>query len=123
MPLVRYGRPGLLGAITRNDVISGNTSMIAEVIRRAARRSQAQPGQGTAAAVAEAEAAVQQAEAEAAAAQHAAERYATRRPEPESAPAAGNDLVGELADLARLRDSGVLSQAEFESVKAKMLGG
>jgi len=61
--------------------------------------------------------AVQEAEAEAAAAERAAERYSTVRPAPD-----GGDLVTKLDDLARLRASGVLSAAEFEAAKAKLLG-
>ena len=37
------------------------------------------------------------------------------------APAAGDDLISKLTELAKLRDSGVLSQAEFEQVKALVL--
>jgi hypothetical protein len=64
-------------------------------------------------AVAESEAAVREAEAEAA----AAERYSTLG----SHPTADDDLVSRLADLARLRDSGALSAAEFEAAKARLL--
>ena len=66
-------------------------------------------------AVAESEAAVRQAEAEAA--ERDAERYATLG----SSPAAHDDLVSRLADLARLRDSGALSAAEFDAAKARLL--
>ena len=66
-------------------------------------------------AVAESEAAVRQAEAEAA--ERDAERYATLG----SSPAAHDDLVSQLADLARLRESGSLSQAEYEAAKARLL--
>jgi uncharacterized membrane protein len=69
-------------------------------------------------AVAESEAAVAEAEAEAAAAERAAEQYSTIRPR-----AGGDDLVSQLDDLARLRQSGVLSAEEFESAKSKLLGG
>ena len=68
-------------------------------------------------AVAESEAAVRQAEAEAEAAERDAERYATLG----SSPAAHDDLVSRLADLARLRDSGALSAAEFDAAKARLL--
>ena len=34
----------------------------------------------------------------------------------------GSDLVDQLAKLASLRDSGALSQSEFEVAKAKVLG-
>jgi len=67
--------------------------------------------------VAESEAAVREAEAEAEAAERDAERYATVG----SHPAAHDDLVSQLADLARLRESGALSAAEFEAAKARLL--
>jgi len=76
------------------------------------------PDQSYQQAVAQAEAAVQEAEAEAAAAERAAEQYSTFG----SAPS-GRDLVSSLDDLARLRESGVLSAAEFEAAKVKLLGG
>ena len=43
------------------------------------------------------------------------------RPAPVPAPAGGDDLVSKLTELAKLRDSGVLSHAEFEQVKALVL--
>jgi len=68
-------------------------------------------------AVAESEAAVRQAEAEVAAAERDAERYATL-----GSPApARDDPVSQLAYLARLRESGALSEAEFEAAKARLL--
>jgi hypothetical protein len=36
-------------------------------------------------------------------------------------PAPGDDLVSKLTELAKLRDSGVLSQEEFEQAKALVL--
>lgn len=68
-------------------------------------------------AVAEADAAVAEAEAEAAAAERAAEEYSggPRR--------GGSDLASQLIDLARLREAGVLSAAEFEAAKSSLLGG
>src|SRR5215471_14132716 len=68
----------------------------------------------------QAEAAVREAEAEAAAAERAAERYSTFHSD--SAPESG-DLFSKLDDLTKLRDSGVLSEAEYESAKDKLLGG
>jgi len=68
-------------------------------------------------AVSESEAAVRQAEAEAAAAEQAAERYATLG----SPQAVGDDPVSQLAYLARLRESGALSEAEFAAAKARLL--
>jgi uncharacterized membrane protein len=75
------------------------------------------PDQSYRQAVAQSEAAVREAEAEAAAAERAAEQYSAYRPRP-----GGDDLVSSLDDLARLRESGVLSPEEFEAAKSKLLG-
>jgi hypothetical protein len=40
----------------------------------------------------------------------------------EPAPAAGNDPLAQLQQLGELRASGVLTEAEFEAQKAKILG-
>jgi uncharacterized membrane protein len=76
------------------------------------------PGQSLEQAVAESEAAVREAEAEAAAAERAAEQYSTHA----APPVIHDDLVGRLDDLATLREKGVLSQAEFETAKSRLLG-
>ena len=44
-------------------------------------------------------------------------------PAPAPAPAASSSLADELKKFAELRDSGVLSEAEFEEQKAKLLEG
>lgn len=75
-------------------------------------------GQSLEQAVAESEAAVREAEAEAAAAERAAEQYSTHA----SQPMIHDDLVSRLDDLATLREKGVLSQAEFETAKSRLLG-
>jgi hypothetical protein len=67
-------------------------------------------------AAAESEAAVREAEAEAA--ERAAEQYATFQPQ----PTGDDDPVSRLGELASLRDSGALTQEEFESAKSKLLG-
>jgi hypothetical protein len=67
--------------------------------------------------VAESQAAVQEAEAEAEAAERDAERYTALG----SYPAAHDDLVRRLADLAKLHESGALSAAEFDAAKARLL--
>jgi uncharacterized membrane protein len=75
-------------------------------------------GQSLEQAVAESEAAVREAEAEAAAAERAAEQYSTHA----ARPVIHDDLVSRLDDLAKLREKGVLSQAEFETAKSRLLG-
>lgn len=76
---------------------------------------------GTASAAAESDAAVREAEAEAAAAERAAEQYATFQPRQPAPAGSGDDLVSQLRELAILRESGALTQQEFESAKARLL--
>lgn len=52
------------------------------------------------------------------------EAYAAPPPPPAAAPPAGgmtDDKIAQLKQLAELRDSGVLTDAEFEVQKAKLL--
>jgi len=111
------------GAIARTAVSTGTASEApgrrapqdaGQQRRSAARQAEQQ-------AVAESEAAVREAEAEAAAAERAAEQYATFRPPPSALAAAGDDLVSQLRELAILRESGALTEQEFESAKSRLL--
>jgi hypothetical protein len=47
---------------------------------------------------------------------------AASAPAPSAAPSGGTDTVAQLEKLAKLRDSGALTDAEFEQQKAKVLG-
>ena len=62
-----------------------------------------------------------QAQAEAAQAPAPEPQYAPA-PAPAPAPAAAPDPVEQLTQLAALKDSGALTEAEFEAQKAKILG-
>ena len=119
MPLVRYGIPGLLGSITSSNVVAASAPVAAAISRRAAQHAQQQQHS---AGYAEAEQAVAQAEAEAAAAERTAQQYATFGPGAQQPAPGQDDVVSRLDDLARLRDAGVLSAAEFEAAKVKLLG-
>jgi hypothetical protein len=44
------------------------------------------------------------------------------QPVPVAAPAAAPDPIAQLKDLADLRDKGILTDAEFQAQKAKILG-
>lgn len=90
----RRGRPGLLGTVGRTAVIAGTANATANAVNRRAHER----------AVTE---------------QQAAAHRANQAPAP-AAPT-GDDLVAQLTDLARLRDAGVLSPAEFDAAKAKLL--
>jgi Short C-terminal domain len=47
----------------------------------------------------------------------------TSKPAPTPAPAPAPDPLEQLTKLGQLRDSGVLTEAEFEAQKAKILAG
>ena len=92
-------RPGgLIGTAARTAVVAGTaTAVSGRVARRQMGNAQA-------------------------AQQAAAPPEAPAPPAPEPAPAAPQvDVAGQLTQLAALRDSGVLTDAEFEVQKAKIL--
>jgi uncharacterized membrane protein len=99
--------------VTRKELTADEKAMEKDIEAAASA-----PGQSLEQAVAESEAAVREAEAEAAAAERAAEQYSTHA----GPPVIHDDLVGRLDDLATLREKGVLSQAEFETAKSRLLG-
>jgi len=117
----RFGRPGLIGTAARTAVIAGTAQATAGAV---AHRQQNKWTQQQADAQAEAaaeqarfEAAAQQAAAQQAAAQQAAVQQAVPAP----ATAGGDDLLGQLQQLAQLQAAGVLTPEEFAAAKAKLL--
>jgi hypothetical protein len=76
----------------------------------------------------QAEAAAMEADQDARLAQLEAQQMQAAAPPPAAAPApaapaAGGDITSQLAQLAQLKDSGALSQEEFDAAKAKALAG
>jgi hypothetical protein len=118
MPMMRrMGRPGLIGLAARTAVVAGTaTAVTGAMANSQQKKAQAQYEQEQYAA------AQQQAQIDAAA-QAAAAQYAQPAPPAPApaAPAGGVDIVAELQKLASLKDAGVLSEAEFEAAKAKLL--
>ncbi|MDX2375614.1 SHOCT domain-containing protein [Microbacterium sp. LRZ72] len=114
MPMMRrVGRPGLLGLAARTAVVAGTASAVGGAMSgRRDRKAQAEYEQQ------QYQAAQQQAQIDAAAAQAAAQATP-----PPAAPAAasGVDIVAELQKLAALKDSGALTDAEFQAAKARLL--
>ncbi len=101
--------PGLIRGAARTAVIAGTATAVSNnVSRRQAGRWAAQ-------------------EQQRAAAQASATQQAQAAPPPAPAPvapaASGTDLVAELTKLGELRSAGLLSDAEFEAAKAKLLAG
>lgn len=111
MPLMgRMGRPGLIGMAARTAVMAGTaTAVSGNVARRQQRRAEEKYEQH--------QYEVQQ---EAAAMAPPAPQYAA--PAPAALADGGSDVVAQLQQLATLKTQGVLSDAEFEAAKAKLLG-
>ncbi len=95
--------PGLLRGVARTAVVAGTASTVAGRVHRrqeqkwAAQDAQAAPQQGYA---------------------EPQQAYA----QPQAAPPA-DDRIQKLKDLGALKEQGVLTDAEFEAEKARILGG
>ena len=121
----RAGRPGVVGVMARTAVVAGTATAVAGGVSRRQ--------QGKAQQAAEAEQyemdqqyAQQQAAIDASVAQQLAAQQA-QQPQPAYAPpapaAAAPDPIAQLKELASLKDAGVLTEAEFEAQKARILNG
>jgi len=112
-PIARVGRPSLVGTAARTAVVAGTaTAVVGGVSKHQAAKAQQ---------AADAQAQQQQAAMPAAAPQAAADPQAAAPPA--AAPAAGDDTIAQLERLAALKQQGILTDAEFEAQKAKLLGG
>ncbi len=105
----RYGRPGLVGTMARTAVIAGTASATMNAVNGHAQQKQAAAQQQ----------AYEQQQQQAAAQQQAAQQQAAQQAD---ATASQDDLVDQLKQLAALNTAGVLSDAEFATAKAKLLG-
>jgi Short C-terminal domain len=94
--------PGLLRGVARTAVVAGTATAVSNrVSRRQANRWS------------------QQEEAQYYEQQQQQQYYA---PPPQPAPAAAPDPIEQLKELAALKDQGILTDAEFQAQKAKILG-
>ena len=103
--------PGLVRGVARTAVIAGTATAVSNNV---ARRQQGRWAQKE-----------QQAQADAYAQQQYQQAQMTppQAPPPPAAAAPEVDIVGELTKLADLKAAGILSDAEFEAAKAKILAG
>ncbi|WP_328898813.1 MULTISPECIES: SHOCT domain-containing protein [unclassified Streptomyces] len=94
--------PGLIGAAARTAVIAGTASAVTGRVQQHQQNRFAE----------------QEAE------QYAAQQPPPPAPQPAAPPAApGGDVVGQLERLAALKQQGILTEAEFEAQKARLLAG
>jgi membrane protease subunit (stomatin/prohibitin family) len=99
--------PGLLRGVVRTAAVAGTATAVSGRVRR---RQDAKFADRDAQSAAQRDQAYQQQTAPAA------------PPEPEAAPAT-TDPLERLKTLGELKESGVLTEAEFEAQKAKILAG
>ncbi len=91
--------PGLLRGVARTAVVAGTATAVSNrVSRRQANRWSQQEQQ-----------------------QYAQQQYAQPAAAPAPAAAPGTDTVGQLQKLAEMKSQGVLTDAEFDAAKAKVL--
>lgn len=109
----RMGRPGLVGTVARTAVVAGTASAVAGGV--AHHQNQKFANQ------AEQEAAEQQAASQQQWEQQ--QQWAAQQQAAAPPPAAGvtEDSIAKLKELAALKDQGILTDAEFEVQKAKIL--
>jgi hypothetical protein len=101
----RVGRPGLLGTMARTAVVAGTaTAVSGGMMRRQQRRAQ------------------EQQEASAYEQQYTEQQVAAAAPPSPAAQSGTDQLVAQLKELGDLKDRGILTEAEFEQQKARLLG-
>ena len=103
--------PGLLRGVARVAVVSGTATAVSNRVSRRQANRWAQDDQS------------QYAQQQYAEPQYAQPQYAQPAPPPPvAAPSAPNDMFEQLRQLAKLKDQGILTDAEFAAQKAKILG-
>ena len=116
MPLGRMGRPGLIGMAARTAVVAGTATAVSGRVQHRQQEKYYEQSQQEAYQAAQQQAAMDQAAAQAVANAQAAQAPAA------PAPAAGDDMMAKLGQLAQLHAQGILSDEEFTAAKAKLLG-
>jgi hypothetical protein len=124
---IRRG-PGLVGTVARTAVIAGTATAVSGAVvghqqkKQAAQQAEISESQQVADMQAQLDA-MQAQQAQAAMAPPAPAYAAPAPAAPAPAAAAGGvDIAGQLQQLAALKAQGILSDAEFEAAKAKLLG-
>jgi hypothetical protein len=112
--------------MTRTAVIAGTATAVSRgvggAMQSSAQRRQDQQMAEAAGLHAEAEVQELQAQMDAMQAQQAQAAIYAAQSAPAQAPAASADMVEQLQQLADLKEAGVLSEEEFQTAKAKLLG-
>jgi hypothetical protein len=110
------GRPGLVGTMARTAVVAGTATAVSGGMVRHAQKKEMANAQAEMYEQEQTQAQIDAAVAQAVAAQ-------APPPAPAAAPAAAEDpMIAKLKELASLHAAGILSDEEFASAKAKLIG-
>jgi hypothetical protein len=124
--------PGLVGTMARTAVVAGTATVAVKGVSGAmdshaqAQQQAQQEQQAAAASAAQSQADVQQMQAQMQQMQAQLAQQQQQAAVPAQAPAAVPDstsVTAQLQQLAQLKESGVLTDEEFQAAKAKILGG
>lgn len=119
-PVVVRRTPGVVGTVARTAAVAGTAAVTTHAVSSHYQK-QAAAAQADQLAVQEAD---QVAELQQQVASLQAQQVQDAVPAPATpAPAGGSDLMSQLTQLAQMKDAGILSEAEFEAAKAKLLAG
>ena len=117
----RVGRPSLVGTVARTAVIAGTaTAVSGSMQKKSAEKAQTQAE--AAAYQQQQAAAAQQAQVDAQVQAALAAQAAQQAAVPAAPAAAPVDITAELQKLADLKAQGLIDDAEFSAMKAKVLG-
>jgi len=117
----RRGRPGLVGTMARTAVIAGTATAVSGSMRKSSANKQAAAQEQAAANQAAYDSQAQLDEMQAQMSAMQAQQTPTPQPAVAAAPPA-DDVMGQLQRLADMKNAGLLTDAEFASAKAKLLG-
>jgi hypothetical protein len=112
---IRRG-PGLLNTVARTAVVAGTATVTSSAIigRQQKKAAAAQQQQAESQEIAQLEQQIAQLQAD--------QFQAQVTPVAAPAPAGGTDVLAQLQQLAKLKEQGLLSDAEFATAKAAILG-
>ena len=120
MPRRRRGRPGIAGTMARTAVIAGTATAVSGSMRKSSANKQAAAQDQAAANQATYESQAQMNDMQAQMDDMQAQQTPAPQPAAAAAPAA-DDTLAQLQRLADMKNSGLLTDAEFSAAKAKLL--
>jgi hypothetical protein len=113
----RRSGPGVVNTVARTALIAGTaTAVSGSVAAKGQQKQQARAAQ-------QASAAQSQAELEAMKQQMASLQAQQVTQAVSPAPTGGNDMIAQLQQLGEMKAAGILTDAEFEAAKARVLSG